>query len=218
VLRELLRIGVPIAGSIVAEGGLFVAAALIMGAMGAVTAGAHQIALNYASFMFMVPLAISSATTIHVGHTLGRGDAQRARAAGLVGIYLCAFVMMISALLIVVLNEQIAALYTNDVPVRQLAATLLLMAALFQLSDGIQVGAAGALRGFKDTAVPMALAVFSYWVVGFTFAYYVGVQRQGGPVYIWVGLTVGLSVSAVLLVARFLVISRAGVRALSAQR
>jgi MATE family multidrug resistance protein len=208
VLRELVRIGVPIAGSILAEGGLFVAAALMMGAMGAVTAGAHQIALNYASFMFMVPLAISSATTIHVGHTLGKGDAFRARAAGLLGIYLCAGVMLVSALGIVLLNDEIAALYTRDAPVRELAATLLLMAALFQLSDGVQVGAAGALRGFKDTAVPMALAVFSYWVVGFTLAYHVGVQRGAGPVYVWVGLIVGLTVSAVLLVARFLATAR----------
>ena len=86
VLRELMRIGAPIAGSMLAEGGLFVAAALMMGAMGATIASGHQIALNYASFMFMVPLAISSATTIHVGHTLGRGDAAGARAAGALGI------------------------------------------------------------------------------------------------------------------------------------
>ena len=105
--------------------------------------------------------------------------------------------------MIVLFNDQIAALYTRDAPVRELAATLLLMAALFQLSDGVQVGAAGALRGFKDTTVPMALCVFSYWVVGFTLAYYFGVQRGGGPVLVWVGLTLGLTVSAVLLVARY---------------
>ncbi len=207
-LRELARIGAPIAGSILAEGGLFVAAALIMGSMGAITAGAHQIALNYASFMFMVPLAVSSATTIHVGHTLGRGDRARARSIGLLGISICAVVMFTSALGIVVLNDGIAALYTRDPPVRELAATLLLMAALFQLSDGIQVGAAGALRGFKDTAVPLVFCVFSYWVVGFSLAYYFGVVRQGGPIYVWIGLIVGLSLSAVLLVARFLAVSR----------
>lgn len=213
VLAELVRIGAPIAGSILAEGGLFVAAALMMGAMGAVTAGAHQIALNYASFMFMVPLAISSATTIHVGHTLGRGDPSRARAVGLLGIFMCAGVMLASATGIVLLNDQIAALYTRDAPVRELAATLLLMAALFQLSDGVQVGAAGALRGFKDTAVPMALAVFSYWIIGFSLAYHVGVQRGAGPIYVWVGLIVGLTVSAVLLVGRFIATARTAVRA-----
>lgn len=206
-LREIVRIGAPIAGSILAEGGLFVGAALMIGAMGAVTVGAHQIALNYASFMFMVPLAVSSATTIHVGHTLGRGDRHRARAVGLLGIWMCAGVMLVSALGIVLLNDEIAALYTRDTQVQQLAATLLLMAAVFQLSDGVQVGAAGALRGYKDTAVPMVLCVFSYWVVGFSLAYYTGVHQQRGPIYVWMGLIAGLTVSAVFLVARFWMIT-----------
>ncbi|HEY0940669.1 MAG TPA: MATE family efflux transporter [Steroidobacter sp.] len=208
VLAELTRIGAPIAGSILAEGGLFVAAALMMGGMGAVTAAGHQIALNYAAFMFMVPLAISSATTIHVGHTLGRGDVAGARDVGWIGIGMCAIVMTISAIVILLCNDQIAALYTRDVPVRELAATLLLMAALFQFSDGVQVGAAGALRGFKDTTIPMALCVFSYWVVGFTFAYYFGVYRGEGPVLVWIGLNVGLTISAVLLVARYQLVTK----------
>jgi multidrug resistance protein, MATE family len=207
-IRELVRIGAPIAGSILAEGGLFAGAALMMGGMGAVITGAHQIALNYASFMFMAPLAISSATTIHAGHTLGRGDRTRARSVGIVGICMCAALMFISALAILFCNELIASLYTRDAAVRDLAATLLLMAALFQLSDGIQVGAAGALRGFKDTAIPMAFCVFSYWVVGFSTAYFLGVQQQRGPVLVWVGLTAGLTVSAILLVSRFLAISK----------
>ena len=207
-IRELVRIGAPIAGSILAEGGLFAGAALMMGGMGAVITGAHQIALNYASFMFMAPLAISSATTIHAGHTLGRGDRARARSVGIVGICMCAALMFISALVILLCNELIATLYTRDTAVRDLAATLLLMAALFQLSDGIQVGAAGALRGFKDTAIPMAFCVFSYWVVGFSTAYFFGVQQQRGPIFVWVGLTAGLTVSAILLVSRFLAISK----------
>ena len=211
-LAELTRIGAPIAGSIVAEGGLFVAAALLMGSMGATTAGAHQIALNYAAFMFMVPLAISSATTIHVSHTLGRGDVRGGRLAGWLGIAMCAAVMAISAIAILLWNDQIAALYTRDPPVRELAATLLLVAALFQLSDGIQVGAAGALRGFKDTAIPMALCVFSYWVVGYTLAYTFGLVRGYGAVAVWFGLTAGLTVSAILLVLRYRIASRAPLR------
>ena len=119
--------------------------------------------------------------------------------------------MSISAIMILLLNDQIAALYTRDLPVRELAAALLLMAALFQFSDGVQVGAAGALRGFKDTTMPMALCVFSYWVVGFSFAYYFGVYRGGGPVMVWVGLNVGLTISAVLLVVRYRARDRARV-------
>jgi multidrug resistance protein, MATE family len=208
VLRELLRVGAPIAGSILAEGGLFVCAALMIGGMGATLTAGHQIALNYASFMFMVPLAISSATTIHVGHTLGRGDQERGRSAGLLGIGMCASVMAMSAIGIVVFNDGIANLYTRDPAVREIAAGLLLMAAIFQLSDGVQVGAAGALRGFKDTAIPMTMCIFSYWVVGFPLAYVFGVRQGGGPLYVWIGFIAGLTVSAVLLVSRYLYVSR----------
>lgn len=214
VLRELLRLGIPISGSVLAEGGLFVSAALLMGAMGATIAGAHQIALNFAAFMFMVPLSISSATTIHVGHTVGRGDLPHARFAGFVGICMCAGVMMVSACGIVLFNDQIAALYTRDAVVQSLAATLLLAAAVFQVSDGVQVGAAGALRGFKDTAVPMALCWFSYWVVGFTLAYVFGVRQGLGPVYVWVGLIAGLTVCAALLVTRYVWITQRRVLAM----
>lgn len=204
ILRELLHLGVPVAGSVLAEGGLFVAAALIMGGLGATTAGAHQIALNFAAFMFMVPLAISSATTIHVGHALGRGDVRHARFAGLIGIGMCLCVMALSACCMVLWKQQIAALYTTDAAVRDLAVSLLLLAAIFQVSDGLQVGASGALRGFKDTAVPMVICVFSYWLVGFPMAYVLGVSRGLGPTYVWIGLIAGLTVSAALLLLRYL--------------
>jgi len=217
VIRELTRLGLPISGSILAEGGLFVSAALLMGAMGAVIVSAHQIALNFASFMFMIPLSVSSATTIHIGHTLGRGDVQRARHAGFVGIGLCAAIMAISACNIFLFDEQIAWLYSSDPEVIRLAATLLLAAAVFQLSDGVQVGAAGSLRGFKDTAIPMGLCLFSYWGVGFSLAYVLGVRRGGGPVMVWAGLIAGLTVCAVLLIARYIWVSRARLRT-AAQR
>jgi MATE family multidrug resistance protein len=211
VLKQLTRIGLPIACSLMAEGGLFVVAALLMGSMGATIAGAHQIALNYAALMFMIPLAMHSATTIHVGHALGRGDVRAARTAGWVGIAMCGAVMMISALFIVLFNSQIAALYTRDLAVRELATSLLLMAAIFQVSDGLQVGAGGALRGFKDTTVPMAITLFAYWLVGFPIAYFVGVQQARGPIYVWLGLIVGLTVAAVLLSTRYLILTRRAV-------
>jgi multidrug resistance protein, MATE family len=203
LLQQIARIGLPISGSILAEGGLFVVAALMMGGMGSVKAAAHQVALNYASVMFMVPLAMNSATTIHVGHALGRGDRHAGRVAGFVGIYMCGAVMLVSAIFIALFNHQIAALYSNDSEVRMLAATLLLMAGVFQLSDGLQVGAQGALRGFKDTAIPMALTLIAYWGVGFPIAYVLGVVQGRGPVYVWLGLIVGLTVAAILLNIRY---------------
>jgi len=202
-LKELLGIGAPIAGSILSEGGLFAVAALMVGTFGATVVAAHQIALNYASFMFMVPLAIHSATTIHVGHLLGRRDRAGGRRAGFTGIILCGGVMAVSALGIVLWHDGIAALYTRDLAVRELAATLLLLAAVFQVSDGLQVGAAGALRGFKDTRVPMLLNLTAYWCIGFPIAWWLAIERGRGAAGVWIGFVVGLTVCAVLLGTRF---------------
>jgi MATE family multidrug resistance protein len=207
-LREILGLGLPIAGSVLSEGGLFVVAALMVGTLGATPVAAHQIAINYAALMFMVPLSIHSATTIHVGHALGRGSPAEARFGGYTGIALCGLFMTASAVAILFFGEQIAAFYTQDPDVRTLAASLLLMAAIFQISDGLQVGGAGALRGFKDVRVPMLLNLFSYWGIGFPLAYGLGVARGLGPVYVWVGLIAGLTVCAVLLNVRYAVISR----------
>lgn len=212
VLAELAHIGLPIAGSLLCEGGLFIAAALLMGTMSATIAAAHQIALNYASFMFMLPLAMHSATVIHVGHALGAGEAVAARRAGFIGIAMCGTVMLVSAVVIVIASDAIAAVYTRDVAVRELAAALLLMAAIFQVSDGLQVGAAGALRGYKDTSAALVVCLVSYWLVGFPLAYVLGVRQGLGPVYVWVGLIAGLSTAAVLLNWRFWRVSARAVR------
>ena len=116
--------------------------------------------------------------------------------------------MAVSALVLLVLREPIAALYTRDAVVLALASTLLLYAAVFQLADGLQVGMAGALRGFKDATVPMLLCIASYWGVGFSLAYYLGVIRGGGAPGIWIGLIAGLFAAALLLTLRYRIISR----------
>jgi MATE family multidrug resistance protein len=207
-LRDMLRIGLPIAGSVLAEGALFVSAGLMMGTLGASTMAAHAIALNYASLMFMVPLSVHSATTIHVGHAAGRGDLVGARRAGWVGIGVCVATMAVSAAVLLGARRDIADLYTDDPVVLTFAAHLLIFAAIFQIADGLQVGAAGALRGFKDTRVPLAINVFSYWVIGFPIAYYIGVRQAAGADAIWLGLILGLFVCAALLAWRYVWITR----------
>lgn len=207
VLREVLSLGVPIAGSLVAENGLIATAGILIGTLGSAAVAAHQIAFSYATLMFMAPLALHSATTIHVGHALGRGDRAGGRRAGIVGIALCGLFMGCSALLILCFSREITFVYTRDPAVRDAAAQLLLVAALLQVSDGLQVGASGALRGFRDARVPLLLCVGSYWLVGFPLALWGGVIRHGGPVAVWHGLIAGLSVAALLLCARFLRIS-----------
>jgi len=206
--REILALGIPIGGSMVAETALFACAGLMVGSLGATVVAAHQIALNYASFMFTTPLALHSATTIHVGHALGRGDRAAARRGGFAGIGLCAVLMLVSAIVLLFANEAIARLYTRDPAVAALASSLLLLAAIFQVSDGLQVGAMGALRGFKDARAPLLITIGSYWLVGFPIAFVLGVARGGGPTGVWIGLIAGLVVSAIALNLRYAWLSR----------
>jgi multidrug resistance protein, MATE family len=207
VQREILGLGLPIAASVEAEAGLFAGVALIMGTLGATQVAGHQIAINYAATMFMVPLAFHSATTIRVGQALGRGQPVHARLAGWAGIGLCGLFMTLSALVLLLFREHIAAFYTNDPELLPLATALLTMAMIFQVSDGLQVGAAGALRGFKDTRVPMLMNVASYWLLAFPLAWYAGVHARLGPQAVWVALIIGLTLTALLLNARFLRLS-----------
>jgi MATE family multidrug resistance protein len=157
--------------------------------------------------MFMVPLAFHSATTIRVGQALGRGEPRRARRAGWTGIGLCGLFMLASAVALLLFRDRIAAFYTSDPEVLPLATALLTMAMAFQLSDGLQVGAAGALRGFKDTRIPMLMNVGSYWLLAFPLAWYAGVHARLGPVAVWAALILGLTVTGLLLNARFLYLS-----------
>ena len=208
MLREILGLGLPISGSVVSEGALFVVAALLMSTLGTTEVAAHQIALSYASLMFMIPLALHSATTIHVGHQLGRGDRVAGRNAGWSGIAMCGVVMSVSAIVVLLAREEIASAFTTDPVVQDLAVWLLLFVAAFQIPDGLQVGAAGALRGFKDAHVPMALNFTAYWLIGFPAAWWFGIHERYGPSGIWAGLIAGLAACALLLLWRYARTSR----------
>ena len=211
-LKELLVLGLPIGISIVAEISLFSVAALLMGSLGKNVLAAHQIALNYAAFMFMVPFALSMANTSVVGQLVGQGAAEEARTAGRTGIVIATGFMTLSALVMILFAQQIIGLYTQDALVAKIAISLLGMAAAFQIVDGIQVAASGALRGYKDTQFPMYINLFSYWAVGFAMAWYLGIKLELGPTYIWAGLVGGLAVASVLLSWRFERISGRAVR------
>lgn len=209
VLREILVLGVPIAVTITAEAGLFSAISILVGTLGAEITAAHQIAINFATTTFMVPLALSSATTIRIGHALGAGNPGAARYSGKIGITACAAFMTCSALFLLLFRDGVVLLYTSDTGVRAIAVSLLLMAAVFQIADGIQVGAAGALRGYKDTRVPMVINTFAYWALAFPLAYLAAVTFAAPPAYIWAGFVLGLSVAAILLAFRFAKVSKA---------
>lgn len=207
-IGELLRLGAPIALTITMEVGLFTAVSLLMGSLGITAVAAHQIALNYTALTFMVPLGISMAITIRVGHAMGARDATAARLSGIVGMGMAVASMLLSAIVILLIPEKIVLLYTTETTVAKLAVSLLHVAALFQVSDGLQVSAVGALRGLKDTRVPMLITFFAYWIVGLPLAYLLGINRALGPQGLWIGLIFGLTVAALLLSLRFRMITR----------
>ena len=208
VLREIITLGMPIAVTITAEAGLFSAVSILVGTRGPEITAAHQIALNFASTMFMVPLALSSATTVRVGQALGAQRDADARYAGFTGIMVSGLFMTFSALFLLVFRDAVVNLYTRDESVQAIAISMLLMAAIFQVADGVQIGAAGALRGFKDTRLPMVINTFAYWVLAFPLSYMAAVTFQSPPSYIWGGFVIGLTTAAILLTFRYNRVSR----------
>ena len=208
VLKEIVTLGMPIAITVTAEAGLFAAVSILMGTRGTQITAAHQIAINFASTTFMIPLALSAATTVRVGQLLGAGELAAARMNGIVGILLCAAIMTCSAAFLLIFRDAVVGLYTDDSGVISIAISLLLMASVFQIADGVQIGAAGALRGYKDTAFPMVINIFSFWVLAFPLAYLAAITYKAAPNLVWAGFVAGLSCAATLLTWRYLKVSR----------
>jgi MATE family multidrug resistance protein len=204
-ISKLLRIGLPIGTGIFVEGSLFVGAALLIARLGALPASAHLIAINFSALMFMVPLGLASAVTTRVGNALGRNEPVAARYAGMIGLVIILVTQTISATSMLLFPEFIVRIYTSDAAITAIAVSLLFYSAIFQLSDGIQICAAGALRGLKDTLVPMFINIVSFFAIGLSVGYYLTFNLQMGPAGMWIGMIAGLSVGAVLLLGRFLI-------------
>ncbi|WP_412068530.1 MATE family efflux transporter [Rubrivirga sp. IMCC43871] len=207
-LAALFRLGWPIGVGFGMEAGLFTAATFMVGTLPdhEVALAAHQVALNAASVAFMVPLGIGMAGAIRVGQAAGAGDLAGAARAGWTATGLGAAVMAVSALLFWLRPDIVVWIYAGrnpDPAVAALAASLLGIAAVFQLFDGVQASIAGALRGLKDTRVPMVIAAVSYWGVGLTTGAIVGIRGGGGAQGLWWGLTLGLVAAAIGLSIRF---------------
>ncbi|MDR1075114.1 MAG: MATE family efflux transporter [Xanthomonadaceae bacterium] len=208
VIGPLLKTGLPIGITITMEGGLFITTALLISSLGEVQAAAHQIAVNVAQLCFMLPMGVAEATTVRVGHALGRGDGPGLRRAANAGYVIVLATQAWSACVLLFGHDLVVTAYTRDVAVTALASTLLLFAAAFQFPDGIQVLSAGALRGLRDTRVPMLLALFSYWVLGMPLGAWLGLGLGWGPQGMWIGLIAGLAAAAVLMGLRFRYSSR----------
>jgi MATE family multidrug resistance protein len=202
-IRELLALGLPMGVSVFMEGSLFIGTALLIAGLGTVQIAAHQVAVLVASVTFMVPFGVAMATTVRVGHAAGAGDASAVRWAGGAGYALAGLAQLAAAAMMILAAGPIAGLITDDVAIATLAATLMGYAAVFQIPDGVQALSNGALRGLKDTRVPMIITVVAYWGVGLPLGAYLGLGRGLGAPGFWIGLIVGLSIAALLLAWRF---------------
>jgi MATE family multidrug resistance protein len=203
VIWGLLRVGLPMGVSLFMEASLFVAVALVLGTLGETAVAGHQVALNVSAVMFMVPLGLAMAITVRVGNAVGRDDPSAVRYAGYVGIALTFATQTVSSASMLLFAHGIAGLYTDEPDVATLAAQLLVLAGLFQFPDGIQVAASGALRGLRDTRLPMLITSFSYWGIGMSCGYWLAFKAGLGARGMWMGLIAGLSMAAVLLFSRF---------------
>ena len=197
------------------EYGVFAAAAVLMGWLGTTALAAHQIAITVASILFMVPFGVSMAATVRVGHAAGRRDSEATRLAGMAAIALGATFMAAMTLIVALSRHVIPLLFLGfetaaaDATL-QLAAILLAVGASFFIADGIQTVAAGALRGLNDTRMPLLFAAVCFWAIGFTFCWGLGFTLGYGPAGIWIGLSIGLTVYALLLIWRFHLLTKRG--------
>ncbi len=199
-MYQLIRLGLPAATQIGLEIGVFAYATALIGKLDAVSLAAHQIALNSASFTYMVPLGISSAAAVRVGQALGRRDPNAASQAGWAGMVLACCFMSCSAIVFLSLPRQIGRIFTPDRHIIEAGVALLAVAAAFQLFDGLQSVAIGALRGAGDTRTPMFTSVLAYWAIGLPLGWYLCFRLDWGARGIWLGLCLGLVIVAVVLV------------------
>lgn len=213
--RKIFRVGMPIGLTVLAEVGLFTAAALLMGLLGTDEVAAHAVALQCGSMAFMIPLGLGIAATVRVGIAYGRNDAEGIRKAGWAAFMIGIGFMIMSCTLFLTAAPAIVSLFLNPADpgnsnALTLAASFLVIAGIFQLADGAQVVAAHALRGLSDTRIPMLLAILGYWGIGLPVSYFLGFTLEWRGIGIWIGLATGLAAVAVVLVTRFAMRERLG--------
>lgn len=206
--KEILLIGVPIGMSIFIETSIFSVVTLMMSAYSTEVISAHQVALNFTSLLYMIPLSISMGATILVGQSIGANRNDDARSYSLLGISFAVIFSFVGIAILLIFREQIASLYTTDRSIITLSAQFFVFAALFQLSDAVQAPIQGALRGYKDVNVTFLMGFISLWVIGLPVGYVVASYTDLGPFGYWVGLIAGLTVGATTLSFRLRAVQR----------
>ena len=203
IIKKILSLGLPSGLQYFFEVGAFSFAVVMVGWLGAKQQAAHQIAINLASISFMAVLGISAAGSIRVGNAVGRKDIKETRRAGFTASFLGASIMFFSGLIFIFFRNFLPTLYINDKDVISIASSLLIIAAIFQLSDGFQAVGIGILRGLTDVKIPTAITFIAYWIVGLPVGYLLGFTFNLGVQGVWIGLLSGLTTSAILLTLRF---------------
>jgi MATE family multidrug resistance protein len=203
VIKKLINIGVPSGLQHFFEVGAFSFSAVMIGWLGSGQLAAHQIALSLASISFMIILGISTASTIRVGNAIGRGNIHEVRKSGFTGIAFAAAVMAFFGICFILLKNFLPTLFVSDKEVLSIAASLLVVAAFFQISDGVQAVGLGVLRGITDVKIPMIISFTAYWIIALPVGYLFGFILKMGVVGIWIGLLSGLTIAAVLFTLRF---------------
>ena len=203
LIRYVLSMGIPIGFTIFVEASVFSVIALFLAPLGPVTVAGHQVALNVVSLLFMLPLSIGMALTLRVSFLIGAGAPDTARLISRSSLILAASTALVFAILLFVFSQGISALYTSDAEVQAVTVRLLMFAAIFQVADVIQVTCISALRGYKDTGIPMLIMLFSFWGVGLPLGYALtftdAIVPPMGAAGFWMGLTGGLASASLLL-------------------
>jgi multidrug resistance protein, MATE family len=200
---RIVKLGIPIGMQFTFEVGAFAMGAVMIGWLGAIELASHQIAISIASATYMLASGIASATTVRVGNQLGSQNYGELRKAGFSGFVLSLIFMAVAALAFILLNPFLPPLFNQNPDVVSLASSLIIIAAFFQLSDGVQVVGLGALRGMSDVKVPTVITVISYWGIALPVAYVLGFVFNLGARGVWLGLLIGLTLAAIMLFSRF---------------
>ncbi|MBA9027679.1 MATE family efflux transporter [Peribacillus huizhouensis] len=206
--KTLLVIGLPIGFSIFFETSIFAAVTLFMSSYDTITIASHQIAMNFASFLYMAPLSISMGLTIVVAFEVGAKRYSDAREYSKIGISIAVILSLICSLVIFFLREQVASIYTDDQVVIKLTTHFLIYAIFFQISDAFQAPIQGILRGYKDVNFTFFMSLVSYWVIGLPFGYTLANFTDLGPFGYWIGLISGLAIGAIGLLGRLLYLQK----------
>lgn len=203
VIKKILSLGLPSGIQYFFEIGAFSFAVIMIGWLGTAQLAAHQIAINLASISFMIVLGLSMAGGIRVGNAVGEKNVTRVRRAGFTSIFLALCVMSVSGIIFIIFRNYLPTLYIDDETVISIASSLLIIAALFQLSDGVQAVGIGILRGLTDVKIPTVITFIAYWVVGLPIGYFLAFELGWDVQGVWIGLLAGLTTSAILLTLRF---------------